>query len=176
MIKNAYWSLVRYYWNLNFLDRFLKSTQVSIFRKIHPVGESCSIQMNGKKTDRQAWQTKSRFLHFCEHTLKLAFQPLRYAHIRSLSSNQLSLYTPRQVFTAPGGWGSQNFWTIGKHRWKGCQPYAPTTFIPQQTSLVLISVTGWVNPMTILPSEGLSHWKIPMILSGIKPLTFPLVV
>jgi hypothetical protein len=46
---------------------------------------------------------------------------------------------------------------------------------PQEGFLVLISVSGWVDSRATMRPEGLSHWKIPVTLSRIKPATFRLV-
>jgi hypothetical protein len=86
-----------------------------------------------------------------------------------------SLYKPGQALKFPGGWGSQNWQTIGTWRWWGFQPYASAVFIPKEILLVLISDRGWVDPRAIMRTEGFCQWKIPMTPSGIETTTFRFV-
>jgi hypothetical protein len=86
---------------------------------------------------------------------------------------------PLQAWTGPqgsGGWGSQNFETVGKWRWQGCQPNTPADLTPQEILLVFISVRGWVHPRAAVWPKAWSQWKIPITPSGIEPVAFGLVV
>jgi hypothetical protein len=62
-------------------------------------------------------------------------------------------------------------------RWRwGCQPYAPAALYPPppRRFMVLIFVTGRVDPRNIVRLKGLGQLKNPMT-SGIEPATFRLV-
>jgi len=55
--------LVRFQWNLNFLGRFSKNTQISNFTKLRPVG--ADLFHEGGRNDRHD-AANSRFSQFCE--------------------------------------------------------------------------------------------------------------
>jgi len=85
----------------------------------------------------------------------------------------LSHYRAGETMTVPEGWGSQ----ISRQQMKVVRFSAPRTgrLHPQESSLVLTSVEGWVHPRDIVRSEVLSRWKIPMTPSGTEPATFRLL-
>ena len=88
---------------------------------------------------------------------------------------KLRHYTTGQSLICPGGWNFQNLQSVGARGLQSCQPHAPAAFTPQEKSLVLICVTGWVNPRATMRPEGLKQRKIPITPSGIEPATFRLV-
>ena len=47
--------------------------------------------------------------------------------------------------------------------------------LSQEIPLVLVSVSGWVDPSSTEGLEGISQWLIPKAPSGIDPATFQLV-
>jgi len=62
----------------------------------------------------------------------------------------------------------QDFKTKGTWRSYGCQPCPPSICTPQEKFVILISVSGWVDPLSC-------QWKIPVTPSEIEPATFRLV-
>jgi hypothetical protein len=80
-----------------------------------------------------------------------------------------------------GLWGPIGLWAVGAptlsrqsaYRGRlGCQPYAPAALYLPGRFLVLISATGWANPMAIVRLEGLGKLQKSMSSSGIEPANF----
>ena len=74
MVKNVYCSsykvpfiLVRFQWNVSFLDRFSQHPHISNFMKIRPV-EAELFHADGQTDGHN--ETKSRFSQFCERAWK----------------------------------------------------------------------------------------------------------
>jgi hypothetical protein len=86
-------------------------------------------------------------------------------------SAQLSRYRPGQALGVPGGWGSRISRQSAQEGGKVVSPSHRPSLL-QKGFLVLISVTGWVDPRVTMRPEGLSHWKIPVTPSRIEPVTF----
>ena len=51
---------------------------------------------------------------------------------------------------------------------------APAAFNPHEIFPILISVRGWVEPMSLVWRKELRQWKIPMTPSGIGHVTLRL--
>ena len=100
---------------------------------------------------------------------------LNHKFLRGQLMVKLPHYRSGQALRASGGWGSQNFKTLGTWRWKGSQPYALTIFTPRKYSWVLIFVKGRVGPRNLVQPEGLGQWKITVTPLRIDPASFWLV-
>jgi hypothetical protein len=51
-------------------------------------------------------------------------------------------------------------------------PNAPAAFTSQEMSLLFISASGWTDTRVIMRPEGLSQWKVPLIVSNPRPSGF----
>jgi hypothetical protein len=60
-LRKLYIILVRFYWNLNFLKRFSKNTEISNLIRIHPVETEFYADRRNDKHD----EDKSGFSQFC---------------------------------------------------------------------------------------------------------------
>ena len=99
--------LVGLQWNLNFLDRFSKNTQISNFVKIRPVGAEL-FHAGGRADGRTGGhdEASSRFSRFCERTSRPASSSWRQ------TSDSL---IPSSVETARGATGPLYNVMLRKH-------------------------------------------------------------
>jgi hypothetical protein len=74
----------------------------------------------------------------------------------------------------PYGWEMSRLPHSAHRWWWGCQPYAPAAHLPLGRFLVLISISGWVDPRAIVWLEGFDQLKNP-VKSRIEPVIFQFV-
>jgi hypothetical protein len=142
----------------------------------------CSVSRKGQSTylyyklAASGWPASVRTMPFSNSILRIliATPLVPPAHTPHLVLVKLSRYRPGQVLGLSGDWGSR---ISRQSAHKGCKVVSPThrPSLPQEGLLVLISVRGWAYPRVTMRPEELSHWKIPVAPSGIKPATFRFV-
>jgi hypothetical protein len=110
---------------------------------------------------------KAQFLDFPASSLVTVLAKLCSVKLKH------SLYRPGHALSVPGGCGSH----ISRQHMKVVMLSAIHTswLYPQETSLVIVSVRGWIDLRATAHPEGLCQWKIPVTLLGIEPMTFRLV-
>jgi len=86
-----------------------------------------------------------------------------------------SLYRARQALRVPGVWNSHN---SSQSAHKGSKVVSPTHQLPsppREYFWYSFQLEAESTPGAIVRPEGISRWKIPVTLSGIKPTTYHLV-
>jgi hypothetical protein len=97
------------------------------------------------------------------------------AYINTMLKVKDSRNRPGVAQRVQGGLGSQISMTFGTRRWWGPHPQAPAKFTPQEMYLILIFTRGWVDPRTMVRSEGNMSLKNPVTPQRIDPGTVRLV-
>jgi len=81
---------VRFYWNLNFLERFSKNTQISGLMTIRPVG--AELFHADRRTDRHDGAS-SRFAQFCERAWKVFTSQIKYTNQSTMYISFIAIFS-----------------------------------------------------------------------------------
>jgi hypothetical protein len=102
-----------------------------------------------KMTCTKKWQSISSWGTRCH-----AAQSVLYSHFLSKCIKRYPPYRPRKALRAPGGWGPPEFLDNQHKDVARLSALRTCRLYPQEISLILISVTSWVDlRATVWPEE-----------------------
>ena len=116
----------------------------------------------------EAYPTRIERIYFglCVYSTEIATGYMKFKYSSALWGNYMPLW-PGQALRAPGDWDSHDFYTLGTMKVVRLSALSTGCLYPEGRSLVIIFVTGWVDPKMITIQAILIASKIYPFLSGL---------
>jgi hypothetical protein len=137
-------------WNVDRLRRHVGQHPREV-RRLHETENRKSGYHSGNSDLATSWTTEEPSFSFCSPSRR----PLGLAYGKVKESRNRSRVAQR----VQGGLESQISWHSA-HEGGEVVTLTNRRPLPQEMFLVLIFTRGWVDPMVMVRSEGICHWKI----------------